>query len=413
MLNSEIQKEIENVSSGGDGGGFDLNQVSSANTAAIESGKRLVNPREFLTSRKNKSEAESFGQRRELILEECCKVEGIDIRSFDISEMFSLEEREEVIDDFCTNLGRHDLISKNVSKPSNSFVQPTLGAFRNLRDDLRAEDTRGNNPHTEALKTISEVERLLNSTSNSEDYVLLEGDNDDESDEGNFSVAFRALFTIVRRDDAKNAETFASNFPRAVKNKACAQRLIDLEKDIMRAHASFEAQRAIENRVDDLSPQERSEFRTQIRQQLAGPYQDLCFPLSLKRRLFNIIDEIGNLPSEAHAEEVSVEASTLIPDAGIRASIAAKSAKAVARSTAPQKSEYESALSFALSILPASTVERIQSVPPTASEMSVKQAAFSTEQRSELERLGKLVPTPPMKQAQAEIIAQGVISTQK
>jgi hypothetical protein len=45
--------------------------------------------------------------------------------------------------------------------------------------------------------------------------------------------------------------------------------------------------------------------------------------------------------------------------------------------------------------------------------MSVKQAVFSTEQRSELERLGKLVPTPPMKQAQAEIIAQGVISTQK
>jgi hypothetical protein len=151
MLNSEIQKEIENVSSCGDGEGFDLNQVSSANTAAIESGKRLVNPREFLTSRKNKSEAESFGQRRELILEECCKIEGIDIRSFDISEMFSLEEREEVIDDFCTNLGRHDLISKNVSKPSNSFVQPTLGAFRNLRDDLRAEDTRGNNPHTQKL----------------------------------------------------------------------------------------------------------------------------------------------------------------------------------------------------------------------------------------------------------------------
>ena len=353
-----------------------MNQVSSANTTAIESGKRLVNPREFLTSRKNKSEAESFGQRRELILEECCKIEGIDIRSFDISEMFSLEEREEVIDDFCTNLGRHDLISKNVSKPSNSFVQPTLGAFRNLRDDLRAEDTRGNNPHTEALKTISEVERLLNSTSNSEDYVLLEGDNDDESDEGNFSVAFRALFTIVRRDDAKNAETFASNFPRAVKNKACAQRLIDLEKDIMRARASFEAQKAIENRVDDLSPQERSEFRTQIRQQLAGPYQDLCFPLSLKRRLFNIIDEIGNLPSEAHAEEVSVEASTLIPNAGIRASIAAKSAKAVARSTAPQKSEYESALSFALSVFPASTAERIQSVPTTDCEMTVKQAAF-------------------------------------
>ena len=79
MLNSEIQKEIENVSSGGDGGGFDLNQVSSANTAAIESGKRLVNPREFLTSRKNKSEAESFAQKRELILEECCKIEGIDI----------------------------------------------------------------------------------------------------------------------------------------------------------------------------------------------------------------------------------------------------------------------------------------------------------------------------------------------
>ena len=134
MLNSEIQKEIENVSSGGDGGGFDLNQVSSANTAAIEYGKRLVNPREFLTSRKNKSEAESFGQRRELILEECCKVEGIDIRSFDISEMFSDEERE-VIDDFCTNLGRYDLISKKFLKTSNSFVQPTLGAFRNLRED--------------------------------------------------------------------------------------------------------------------------------------------------------------------------------------------------------------------------------------------------------------------------------------
>ena len=85
-----------------------------------------------------------FGQRRELILGECCKIEGIDIRSFDISEMFSLEEREEVIDDFCTNLGRYDLISKNFSKASNSFVQPTLGALRNLREDLRAEeDTRG------------------------------------------------------------------------------------------------------------------------------------------------------------------------------------------------------------------------------------------------------------------------------
>ena len=102
----------------------------------------------------------------------------------------------------------------------------------------------------------------------------LRGDNDDESDEGNFSVAFWALFTIVRRDDAKNAETFASNFPRAANDKACAQRSIDLEKDIMRAHASFEAQKAIENRVDELSPRERSKFITQIRQQLAGPYQD-------------------------------------------------------------------------------------------------------------------------------------------
>ncbi len=63
-----------------------------------------------------------------------------------------------------------------------------------------------------------------------------------------------ALFTIVRRDAGKHSETFASSFPRAAKDKACAQRLIDLKKDIMRAHAIFEVQKAIENRVDKLSP---------------------------------------------------------------------------------------------------------------------------------------------------------------
>ena len=43
----------------------------------------------------------------------------------------------------------------------------------------------------------------------------------------------------------------------------------------------------------------------------------------------------------------------------------------------------------------------------------MKQAAFSTEQRDELVRLSKLVPTLPMKQAQADFIAQDVISDQK
>jgi len=117
---------------------------------------------------------------------------------------------------------------------------------------------------------------------------------------------------------------------------------------------------------------------------------------------------------KASAKEASAEAATLTPpDSGILASIAAKSSKATARYTAPQRAEYEQALRYALKDSSASLVDRVQSVPPSASEMSVKQAAFSTEQRNELERINKLVPTKQMKQIEAEIGAQGVISTQK
>jgi len=331
MSNSEIQKEVENFSGGGGGGSFDLYQP---NTVAAESGKRVVNPREFLFSLRKKSEAQSIGQKRESFFEECCDKQGIDIQSFHISEIFSHEEREEVIDDFCREFGRHDLISK-VSSKTSYFVEPTYGAFRNLRDDLRAEETRGKDPQADALEAISDVEIALLSNS-SKNYVLLEGDIDDDgSVDDNFSLAFQALLNIVQRDDARMTEAFTSNFLLAAKDEIIAKSLVDAEKDILRARANFEAQKATEYRIDERSPQERSDFRAHIRQQLNGPLQDMCFSLSLKRRLFNLIEEIVRLPEaseKASAKEATAEAATLTPpDSGILASIAAKSSKATAR----------------------------------------------------------------------------------
>ena len=55
-------------------------------------------------------------------------------------------------------------------------------------------------------------------------------------------------------------EAFTSNFLFAAKDKIIAQSLVDAKKDILRARATFEAQKATEYRIDARYPQERSDF---------------------------------------------------------------------------------------------------------------------------------------------------------
>jgi hypothetical protein len=238
-------------------------------------------------------------------------VVDLDIRAFDITEDFSQQDRDHAIDELCEVFRRPELILKRLS-----FVEPAP-AFRNLTNDLRAEEAQGVDPQTFALQTILDVEKALlktSSSSTSDGYVLLDGDDSESSGGSDFSLIFQTSYTIVQRDDAGNAEIFAVNFPRAVKDQSCARRLIELEKEIARARLNFESQMLRANHVDERTPKDMvSILRDQIRQQLAGPLQDQFFSLSLKRNLLNIIDEIVNLSPGSSFEAATVKTESIIP----------------------------------------------------------------------------------------------------
>ena len=354
MSDSEIQKEIEN---GGGGGGFDFSQpAASANTVAVKSGKSMMKPRDFVNLLKKRSDVQSIEQRRESFLEECCAsntVVDLDIRAFDITEDFSQQDRDHAIDELCEVFRRPELILKRLS-----FVEPAP-AFRNLTNDLRAEETQGVDPQTFALQTILDVEKALlktSSSSTSDGYVLLDGDDSESSGGSDFSLIFQTSYTIVQRDDAGNAEIFAVNFPRALKDQSFARRLIELEKEIARARLNVESQMLRANHVDERTPKDMvSILRDQIRQQLAGPLQDQFFSLSLKRNLLNIIDEIVNLSPGSSLEAATVKTESIIPrrqkqtpapnsDSIFRSSVDAKFAKVTLRSTAKEKERFKHAL---------------------------------------------------------------------
>ena len=159
MSNYEIQKEIENSGGDGDGGGFDFYlPKTSANTVAATSGKSLMKPHEFLSLLKKSFEVQSIEQRREAFLEKCCAENSeidLDIRTFDITDDFSQQDRDSAINELCELFNRPELILKRSQKCSDASttLEAALGTFRNLTDDLRAEDT-----NFDTCQTTSNIE---------------------------------------------------------------------------------------------------------------------------------------------------------------------------------------------------------------------------------------------------------------
>jgi hypothetical protein len=232
---------------------------------------------------------------------------------------------------------------------------------------------------------------VLLKKSSSDGYVLLKADDDSLSGENDLSLVFQTSYTIVQRDDARNAKIFADNFPRAAKLEPFGRRLINLEEDIRKARLNFETQTLRTYKVDKSTPNEMANIRDQLRQQLAGSLQDQFFSLSLKRKLLNIIDEIVNFSQRGDSEAATVKTESLAPvkhkqlpapdsDSSLSSSIEAKCARATYRSIPRDKERFRQSLEFCGQMLPDQIADRIISVLPSQAEMGVKQAALSSDQ---------------------------------
>jgi hypothetical protein len=315
-----------------------------------------MKPHEFLSLLKKRSEIQSIEQRCEAFLEKCCDENSeidLDIRTFDITDDFSQQDRDSAINELCELFNRPELILKRSPKCSDSSttVDAALGTFRNLTDDLRAEDT-----NFDTCQTTSNIEVLLKKCS-SDGYVLLKADDDGLSGGNDLSLVFQTSYTIVQRDDARNAKIFADNFPRAAKLEPFGRRLINLEEDIRKTRLNFETQTLRSYKVDESTPNEMAIIRDQLRQQLAGSLQDQFFSLSLKRKLLNIIDEIVNFSQRGDSEAASVKTESLAPvkhkqlpapdsDSSLSSSIEAKCARATYRSIPRGKERFRQSLEF-------------------------------------------------------------------
>ena len=124
-----------------------------------------MKPREFLSLLKKRSEVQSIEQRREAFLEKCCAENSeidLDIRTFDITDDFSQQDRDSAINELCELFNRPELILKLSSKCSDSSttVDAALGTFRNLTDDLRAEDTNFDTRQTTCNIEMSSQHRI-------------------------------------------------------------------------------------------------------------------------------------------------------------------------------------------------------------------------------------------------------------